>query len=244
MDVLSRRQFLLFNAGAGALFLSGDVMSEAQNLVSATASVDHLLLGAADLDKGMEWVEKRTGVRAMIGGSHPGRGTRNALLSLGRRQYLEIIAPDPAQAAANTRIDVRQLVEPRLIGWAAATNDIEALAKRVREAGQHVLDPRDGARARPDGTMLRWKTLAIQNALSQEIVDPIPFFIEWAAGSVHPSQDSPRGCELQSLEIEASDPAAVGELLTSIGIDGSVRQARTTSLRATLVTPTGKIELS
>jgi hypothetical protein len=212
--------------------------------VPATAAVDHLLLGAADLDRGVEWVEKLTGVRAVVGGSHPGMGTRNALLSLGGRQYLEIIAPDPAQSAYNFQIDVRPLPEPRLVTWAAISTDIEGLARTAAAAGFKLFGPRDGSRVRPDGKTLQWKTLGVFSDLGGDAVQPIPFFIQWAAGSVHPSQDSPQGCRLTGFAIRHATPPRVASLLQQLGLDADIRQADRVQLTATLETPKGRVELT
>ena len=125
-------------------------------------AVDHLLLGASDLDQGIAYVEQRTGVKAQVGGSHPGVGTRNALLSLGDRQYLEIIAPDPSQSSFNFQIDLRRLTTPKLVTWAASTRDLDGVVSRARAAGLDVFGPRDGSRLRPDGVTLSWRTAGIR----------------------------------------------------------------------------------
>ncbi len=206
-------------------------------------AVDHLLLGVSDLDRGIAWLERRTGVKAAIGGSHPGVGTRNALAALGGRRYLEIIAPDPAQTTFTFRIDVRTLSEPRLITWASGTNDIEAVAKRVRGSGFETFGPQAGSRARPDGKVLKWKSLGLRSGVAAGIVDPIPFFIEWAADSIHPSQDSPAGCELLAFEIEHPNPTEVRNVLEKIGIEANVKPGDRARLAATLRSPKGTVEL-
>ena len=231
-------------AGAAGLLMGRSDAHGQEGAVPAARALDHLLLGIGDLDQGIAWVEKTTGVKAAVGGTHPGMGTRNALLSLGGRRYLEIIAPDPAQKEFRFSIDVRKLSEPRVITWAAGTTDIEALAKRARAAGLEVFGPREGSRARPDGRMLAWKTLGIQNTLGADGVEPIPFFIEWAAGSVHPSQDSPAGCELQELAIAHPQPDAVAGMLEKLGVRSDVKKADRARLTAQIQTPKGKAGLS
>jgi hypothetical protein len=240
----TRRDWLRLCAAAGASAMFVNRAGAAEDLVPTASAVDHLLLGVSDLDRGIAWVEDRTGVRAEIGGSHPGVGTRNALLSLGGRRYLEIIAPDPAQTAFNFPIDVRKLSEPRLVTWAAAARDVAALAKKAREAGFEIFGPRDGSRARPDGQVLQWKTLGVMNMLGADGVEPIPFFIEWAPDSRHPSEDSPKGCELVALEIAHPKPADVGNVLAKLGIEGRVKARDRAVLVATLRTPKGTLKLA
>jgi hypothetical protein len=241
---LTRREWFRLSGAAGAAGMFGGPLHAGESLVPAMSAVDHLLLGIGDLDRGIAWVKTRSGVKAVVGGSHPGGGTRNALLSLGGRRYLEILAPDPAQSAYNFPIDVRKLIEPRLITWAAGTTDIEATAKRARQSRYETFGPRAGSRTRPDGKVLEWKILGVPNKLGRDGVEPIPFFIEWAAGSLHPSEDSPKGCELQSLEIHHPDPVAVTEMLKKLGIEADVKQAERAQLRAGLAAPKGAVVLS
>src|ERR1700730_4436887 len=86
--------------------------------------LDHVLLGCSDLDRGIAFVEEQLGVRAAFGGVHPGRGTRNALLSLGERRYLEIIAPDPQQSLAPDNYGLKERTGPGLVGWAAHSGEV------------------------------------------------------------------------------------------------------------------------
>jgi hypothetical protein len=237
--MLTRRAFMF--AASVAPWLEGAMA--AQDRTPAVDAVDHLLLGAPDLDAGIAWFEAKTGVRAVPGGSHPGAGTRNALAALGGKRYIEIIAPDPAQTAFNSRFDVRSLATPRLITWAALTPDIDALIARARAAGLMTMGPNPGSRARPDGRVLKWRTAAVQSQLAIGVFDPVPFFIEWDPASVHPSADSPGGCELQSFEIRHPQAEAVAATLQRLGIEPGVAPGAAILLKAVLSSPRGQVEL-
>lgn len=214
-----------------------------ESLVPASVALDHLLLGTNDLERGIAWMKHTTGVAAMAGGSHPGRATRNALVALQGRQYVEIIAPDPAQPLANLKLPLLALEQPALFHWAATTDDVDGLATRLRARGLQPLGPTDGARARPDGRIVRWRTLSVELSFHGPI-QPIPFFIEWAGDSSHPCDDAPRGCTLVAFELQHPDPEGVRETLRIMGIDAGVRLSQDAQLRATLDTPQGRVVLT
>jgi hypothetical protein len=201
--------------------------------------MDHLVLGVPDLAQGIDLVERKTGVRAQLGGKHPGRGTHNALLSFGNRQYLEIIAIDPEQPSTAEVMfaGLRELREPRFVGWAVAVPDVGEVARRAKAAGIATVGPLDGSRRQADGSMLEWKTLRLTNELALA-----PFFIAWGK-TTHPSETTPKGCRLLSFAIEHPKADELKKLLAALGAAAAVRPGPAPRLIARLATPKGEVEL-
>ncbi|HJX96863.1 MAG TPA: VOC family protein [Candidatus Acidoferrum sp.] len=201
--------------------------------------LDHILLGCTVLTSGIEFVAKHTGVRAAFGGVHPGRGTQNALLSLGEKHYLEIIALDPLQSDAPDHYGVAKLIWPRLVGWAAHPGDLNSFATRLREADIAFDGPNPGSRKRPDGRLLQWKTLNLKDDHS----GLLPFFIEWSADTIHPSADSPTGCRIVRFEIATPEPEQLSNTVAILGLDVKIVKAEYAQLRTTIAGPKGELAL-
>ena len=231
MAAVSRRLFLAMTAGA----LAAPRWLRAEDRVPS--NLDHILLGVSELDHGIAWTEKRTGVRAMFGGVHPGRGTRNALLSLGPRSYLEIIAPDPKQPLGDIAKNLAELREPTLFNWAVHTDDIAGAAQRAVAAGFAIDGPADGSRTRPDGKLLRWKACRLKDDRG----GLLPFFIEWSHDSVHPATDAPGGCVLKQFALESPSAPDLAWLCRNLGLDVEVERAQQPALRTILGSPRGEV---
>lgn len=235
--MLTRRGFLLASGAALASF-----SLRAQGTDAVPAVLDHILLGCPDLDQGIAFVESHLGVRAAFGGVHPGRGTQNALLSLGDRHYLEIIAPDTAQHVSSSGLlaKIHSLHEPRLIGWAAHPGDLIAYAQRLHDAGIAFEGTTPGSRKRPDGKLLQWSTLNLDNDDS----GLLPFFIQWAPDSPHPSTDAPQGCRCTHFELVTPDPATLKRTLAILSLDVSVSKGVSPQIRATFRGPSGELSVT
>lgn len=204
--------------------------------------LDHLLYATPDLDATVEDFARRFGVRPAAGGSHPGRGTRNALLALGPDRYLEILGPDPAQPppAAPRWGGLDGLPRPRLATWVARSTDLERDAEHARLAGEELGPPRAGARRRADGVELSWRMCG---ADAPRMGGVIPFLIDWE-GSPHPAASSPPGCRLLSFRAEHPDAARARVVIESLGLDLAVAEGPEPRLFARLETPHGEIELA
>jgi catechol 2,3-dioxygenase-like lactoylglutathione lyase family enzyme len=237
--MISRRDFLVVS---GAVILAESVSWAADEFPSL---LDHIILGCNELDRGVRFVEEHTGVRAAQGGVHPDRGTMNALLSLGERHYLEIMAPDPngkaVQAWASHQLNVlKNLNTPSLVGWAVHPTDIDGLAKKFREAGVSIQGPWPGSRTRPDGRVVVWKSFS----LTDDRHGLLPFFIEWSADSVHPSSDAPTGCHIERFAAAEPDTAELFKAFRRIEVDTPVEHSERPQLRARIRGPKGMLEVT
>lgn len=233
-----RREFLLMAGGAAVApytAWAGLGRRSAENQVPSL--LDHFILGCADLNHGIAFVEEHTGVRAAFGGVHPGRGTQNALLSLGERRYLEIMAPDPGQKVAPQIANLGQLKQPRIVGWAAHRDDLDQFAARLRKTGIECDGPQVGSRQRPDGKVLHWKALRLKD----DHGGLLPFFIEWSADSVHPSVDAPKGCTLRHFEGITSNPDHLKKLTGTLEIDLPLTRGDKDLLQAVIAGPKGEL---
>jgi catechol 2,3-dioxygenase-like lactoylglutathione lyase family enzyme len=201
--------------------------------------LDHIILGTDNLERGITWLEERTGVRAAFGGVHPGRGTQNALLALGPRCYLEILAPDPGQTSLAWFNELLTLHEPRIIAWAVHTDDLATLAKQATAAGFSIAGPADGSRSRPDGKLLRWRLFHLRDDRG----GLLPFFIEWNQDSVHPSTDAPSGCRLTGFHLESPAPQELASACRTLGVEVAVEQGAKPLLCARISSPKGEIKI-
>jgi hypothetical protein len=203
------------------------------------ARIDHLLYGSPDLESGVAEIETMTGVRPIYGGQHLGLGTHNALLSLGDRTYLEVIAPDPAQAELGAQLPygLAALTAPALRAWAAAPNAIEEAVRAAREAGIDLGEVATHSRRAPDGSKVRWRMATRVSAEAGVAV--VPFLIDWGTG-VHPAERAPRGVRLVDLKVRAPNPEDVNRLLRAIGATVPVVASEEPGLEAVLVGPSGR----
>ena len=203
--------------------------------------LDHLVLATPDVDATVDALAAQLGVRAATGGRHPGLGTRNALLGLGERCYLEIVGPDEEQPRPDGPrwFGIDTLTAPWLATWCAAATDLAGLRERAVAGGVPIGEVRTGGRVRPDGVQLSWEVTSPFTVLARGLV---PFFIDWGA-SPHPAESAPRGVTLRTLMAEHPEPDAVAGQFRVLGLEVPVHAAERPALVAELDTPNGQVIL-
>lgn len=198
--------------------------------------LDHIMYAVPELDEGVAHIAGKLGVRPVTGGPHPGKGTHNALLSLGNSQYLEIIAPDPAQSlAGNLGGSIATAATRAIRTWAVAAddlNEIEATCRRQDLTFNRVAM----SRKTPAGPVLNWELMYVGR---HEFGDLFPFFIDWLE-SPHPAATTLQGGELAEFTVTVPDPAAYQKLLDAFEIGGVTVVEGEAAMKADIKTGSGE----
>jgi len=196
-----------------------------------TPRIDHLMWGVPDLDVGVEEAERLFGVTPAAGGSHPGLGTRNALLGLGGGVYLEILAPDPDQPLqGNMGARLQQLQAPALVTFAVATDNLPAMAEALHQRGYRTRGPLRTERVTAAGARLAWELLFVGG---HPFGGLCPFFIDWR-DSPHPSASIPLAAQLDGVALGCPQADALGQMLAELRVPVTVARDDRPWLRASL----------
>jgi hypothetical protein len=167
-----------------------------------------------DLDEGIAEFARLTGVTASVGGQHPGRGTQNALVSLGGGSYLEIIAPQANATLSPDDEPMRTLERLSIIDWAVSVPEVDHAVAALKSNGFDVSPAKPGARLTPAGERLDWMTFD----LAGERIEVAPFFIRWSPNSRHPSATAPTGCVLDRIVVSDPTPRRLASLLDTLDV--------------------------
>lgn len=210
------------------------------------ATLDHLVVAAITLADGIDYIATVTGVVPQPGGKHVAMGTHNAVLRLGERVYLEIIAidPDVAKPSRPRWFDLDDIAlqadlmeRPRLIHWVARTTDIEAAAARcpLPLGTVHAMSRGD----------FRWR-ITIPDDGKRPGKGIVPTLIQWDV-PIHPADRlTSGGVSLTGFAASHPESDRIRAALAALGLEGTlaVTYDRETRLAAMLNTPRGTVTLS
>jgi hypothetical protein len=209
------------------------------------ATLDHLVVAAATLADGIDHLAAVMGVPPVPGGKHATMGTHNALLRLSEATYLELIAVDPDAPKPlwprwfgldGIALQADLTERPRLVGWVARTDDIEAAAAAspIPLGAIHTMQRGD----------YRWRiTIPDGGALPGRGL--VPTLIQWDVPT-HPAERLPKSSvTLAQLAGTHPEPAPLRAALAMLGLEGTIAISYDRELRiaAMLRTPRGMVTL-
>jgi len=123
--------------------------------------IDHAVLLGTALAPAVRGFED-AGFVVIPGGVHPAWGTENALIPMADGFYLELLAPrDPAPALRHRlqrQVDGTPRAAGEYAGYALESSALQADVQSALTSGLEFQPPVMGARRRPDGFEVRWRS--------------------------------------------------------------------------------------
>ena len=209
--------------------------------------LDHIIWACADLESGSRRFEALTGVRPRYGGVHASGLTHNALVGLGKRCYLEILAPvGPAGPGDDDWCRLaRGAQEPRIMTYCLRSpRPLSELASTFEAFGWKNAVVASNGRTTQEGVRLRWQWLG---PTAPRFGLAFPFFIDWL-DSPHPAESFgvaqlQSAVLLQRFAVGHPEATDLRRILMEIGSAIDTYAADDVQFRVQLQTPLGAVSL-
>ncbi len=203
--------------------------------------IDHLVYATTNFEDSIEWFEDISGVRPVFGGYHKAKGTKNALVRIGDKMYLEILGIDESNDSIkkNRWMGIDLLTKPQLTRWALASDNLEKDASCLKSYDQHLGEIKAGSRKKQNGNTLAWEMIM---PLAKPAIDLLPFMIDWGK-SVHPAQNLNAACKLKCLNFCHPKALEIEQIFKKLGLNLEIKKAEEASIKAVINCPKGIIEL-
>ncbi|MDR2620750.1 MAG: VOC family protein [Propionibacteriaceae bacterium] len=131
--------------------------------------------GPAGLKAEVEKLSELLGVKFRDGGVHPRFGTRNFILPLIGKRYLEVVEvldhPVAEKAFFGKAVRARQEAGGGWLTWVISVDDISVYEQRLGRAAS------PGQRRFPDERMLEWQQIGLIEGIAAGRA--LPYFIQW-----------------------------------------------------------------
>ena len=211
-------------------------------------AVDHIVIGAATLGEGADYIKQTLGVDIPFGGVHKTMGTHNLLMQLGESVFLEVIAVNPDIPAPphprwfgldDTHVRKCINIEPALLTWVVNTQNIQTLLQGATYPF--------GIPERLNRGDLSW-FFGLPEDGRLLAGGLLPYVIEWQTGSHPAGSMKDTGCLLQKIILYHPNAAWLASILASIDASHQVkikplRDNAVPYMAVIIDTPTGVKEL-
>lgn len=163
--------------------------------------LDHIVIGAANLQQGVDYIHERFGIEMPVGGEHPLMGTHNHLMQLGDNTFFEIIAINPQAPAPQSprwyglddpSICAQLQQQPRLLTWVVNHPLIDSLLANTAFNFGKVIPISRGN--------LNW-LFAVPDDGRILAAGLLPYVMQWQTDG-HPAQNmTDLGCRLRRIRL-------------------------------------------
>lgn len=195
----------------------------------ANLSVDHVVIRVDELPQAIADY-RALGFTVVLGGEHPGLGSRNALIAFRDDTYLELISFDSPRRIVPRHIRTKELASENvtgmrrhvlpwetapegLIDFALVPDSIAGAISAAKDRGLQLDGPISGGRKRPDGVAVKWQ-LALPDCLE------LPFLC---------ADETPRALRVPDGEsrVHENQATGIGEILVAVAsLPASIRRYR------------------